>query len=343
MSRQDESSKKRKLGTPPGRSIFNKRKRPTPTLKADGFEIELADFSMFYKVFGPPLDAANADVETFIFIHGAPGLVDHRMYEDFWSQFVTENRRLILINQRGSGLSSGADNLAKCNIQQHARDLNSFCETLDIKKPIIGGLSQGGYVAIATAEQFPDLPAGLVITNTEAKRDTDIRQAATLRVAKEYFGKSEAEARELSQLVEASDADWCGVDYTPLLKLYSKNHYRPEELARCVKHDEVWRQFMSEEFPTFNLTPGLNKITCPVVYLVGEHDCVHPLASAEQTRAGMVNATVQFEVLPTADPIYRDEPELSRQRVEEGLDWIKAQQPTDTSESAAGGGATCSF
>src|SRR5690606_8626801 len=53
----------------------------------------------------------------------------------------------------------------------HARDVKELLEHLGIERAVIGGISMGGYVALAFAELFPEAVQGLLLCNTRAVAD----------------------------------------------------------------------------------------------------------------------------------------------------------------------------
>jgi len=272
---------------------------------------------IYYEFHGEKYDATEPNkVATFIFMHGGPGLVDSRLY-GFWKRFASENMRIMFIDQRGSGRSSDSS-IDKLNIHQHAKDIYQLCRLLGISKPIVGGVSQGGYVALAYACDYPDDISALILCNTEAKRDANARAKAHEFSIVNYFGKSPAEAKEIARKLRDCDANWDAETYKQFLPYYAKNSYGPEEINACIQHPETWQQFMKVEFATFDLTPLLKKITCPVLHLAGEYDCVHPPASAKETveKIQVNNKKVKLCIIPdAADPVYRDQEQFTEQAV----------------------------
>ncbi len=66
---------------------------------------------------------------------------------------------------------------------------------------------------------------------------------------------------------------------------------------------------MLTEHAIFDFTPQLDKIHCKILYLVGEEDPVHPVASAVET-ANYLKSNCQLTVIKnTGDPVYRDKPD----------------------------------
>lgn len=118
---------------------------------------------------------------TLIFLHGGAGMADHTIYIPFWSQ-LSDQVNVVFIDQRGCGKSEKGDS-RKWNLTQHGKNVYLFCKDLVIKKPVVAGVSWGGYVALSYAIQDPKHPMALVLCNTEAKVSPKARYDAFLRVA----------------------------------------------------------------------------------------------------------------------------------------------------------------
>jgi pimeloyl-ACP methyl ester carboxylesterase len=140
----------------------------------------------------------------------------------------------------------------------------------------------------------------------------------------EYFGKTPTEAKTISEKLRICEADWKnhwrGENYNLFINLYSKNAYRPDEIAHCQQHPLTCQKFMTQEFSTFDLTADLHKITCPVLYLAGQYDWVHPPICSEHTATLMTHAAVELHVVEnTGDPVYRDQPQIAQQLISKFL------------------------
>lgn len=282
--------------------------------------LENEKLNLYYEVFGPTL--SEPDVKTMVFIHGGPGIVDGRLYYDFWSQFASENLRVVFFEQRGSGRSDDPESPETLNISQHAKDVHAFCEALHIEKPIIAGVSQGGYVALSYAAQFPHDLCGLVITNTEAKRDTEARCKAYKTNAVTYFGASAEAGEKAAAAIKELDTHWSTtLSVEPIFPFFTKN----TEAFVGEYHPVTCERYMKNEWGSFDLRPDLSKIICPVLYLAGRYDCVHPLSSALETMELLPHA--EFHILEAAAPVYADKKEESLALV---TDFVKkiACEPT---------------
>jgi len=80
--------------------------------------------------------------------------------------------RVIAPDLRGFGQSSETTGDA-ISMDQYAADLKSLLDSLNIKQAVIGGISMGGYIALAFYAQYADRVKGLLLANTRATPDTE--------------------------------------------------------------------------------------------------------------------------------------------------------------------------
>jgi len=84
---------------------------------------------------------------------------------------LKEKCRVITPNLRGFGGTSGFAGTP--SVQQMAEDVKSLLEALRIHEPVVlGGLSMGGYVALAFARSHVARLRGLILADTRAEADT---------------------------------------------------------------------------------------------------------------------------------------------------------------------------
>ncbi len=89
--------------------------------------------------------------------------------------------RVITPDLRGFGGSVLGDD--EPSIDAMADDVARACRALGVRRAVIGGLSMGGYVAMALCRRHPDLVLGLVLAATRAAADTEQVRANRLRQA----------------------------------------------------------------------------------------------------------------------------------------------------------------
>jgi len=107
---------------------------------------------------GPPL----------VLIHGYP------FNRSLWNEQVealSGKYRVVAPDLRGFGESDSSPGPVTMN--RMAQDVAQLMDQLDIPRAVIGGLSMGGYVALAFCKQFPDRVTAVVLADTRAQADTE--------------------------------------------------------------------------------------------------------------------------------------------------------------------------
>ena len=90
--------------------------------------------------------------------------------------------RVITPDQRGFGGSPlGAE---EPSLDRVADDVAALLDAREIDRAVVGGLSMGGYAAMAFARRHPDRLAGLILANTKASADTPDAAATRERIAR---------------------------------------------------------------------------------------------------------------------------------------------------------------
>lgn len=105
---------------------------------------------------------------------------DHTVWDEV--RFRLPDKRLILPDMRGHGASGVPD--GPYTMGGLIKDVESICETLDVRDAVVIGLSIGGMIAQGLAVKRLDLVRGLVLCCTAAKLgqpDTWHNRAATAR------------------------------------------------------------------------------------------------------------------------------------------------------------------
>ena len=78
--------------------------------------------------------------------------------------------RVITPDLRGFGGSTLGDD--EPSVDAMADDVARMCRRLGVRRAVVGGLSMGGYVAMALCRRHPDLVLGVVLAATRAAADT---------------------------------------------------------------------------------------------------------------------------------------------------------------------------
>jgi pimeloyl-ACP methyl ester carboxylesterase len=245
--------------------------------------------------------------EVLILLHGGPGLADHTVYVPFWSK-LSGIIQVVFIDMRGHGRSDGHYTPESWTLKQWGQDVYDFCNALNIEKPIVAGVSFGGWVALSYATQYPEHARALMLCHTEAKVDIETRKRAYSKKAA-LLGQSGPEISDIVQRMY----DWESGAITRELylkyciPLYSKQPYIASGTSDCIRNTNVWDSFGKKQYD-FDFLPELHNIEIPALVLTGEQDPEHPPEFAEAMASKLPHA--QLVVVEDAGaPAYRDKEE----------------------------------
>ena len=209
-----------------------------------------------------------------ILLHGGPGL-DHHEFADYLDP-LTDEHRLLLVDQRAQGRSERADP-ATWTLRQMAADVVSLARALELPSYAVLGHSFGAFVALQWAVEFPDEPGPAIISSgLPSSRYLD-RVAERL----ETF-----EPVELRERVAASWAREQSVetpeDVAALLHDQMPFHFwdpldpRIEEFERrsagAVYSPEVLQHFAQAGYGDIDVEDRLPGVRRHVLVLAGRHD-----------------------------------------------------------------------
>jgi proline iminopeptidase len=117
-------------------------------------------------------EAGNPDGIPVVFLHGGPGggiSPNHRRL------FNPKAYRIILFDQRGSGLSKPHASLKENTTWDLVSDLEELRKHLNIEKWLVFGGSWGSTLALAYAETHPESVSGLILRGIFLCRPEEIR------------------------------------------------------------------------------------------------------------------------------------------------------------------------
>jgi 3-oxoadipate enol-lactonase len=112
----------------------------------------------------------NGDSKSLpvLFVHGFP--FDHNMWhkqiEDLSTQYYC-----ISYDIRGLGESPAGD--GQYTMESFVDDLSLIIYELKLNKPVLCGLSMGGYIALRAVEKMEEKFRGLILCDTKPEADTD--------------------------------------------------------------------------------------------------------------------------------------------------------------------------
>lgn len=118
-----------------------------------------------------------------VFIHGA--FADARIWEPQWAYFAS-HWRLLRYDLRGHG-RTGPSHLSQYSMATFADDLAVLLDALDIRAPILCGLSWGGSIAQAYAIRYPGQLKGLLLASSAVAIDLTLLDKILCNVTFPYW------------------------------------------------------------------------------------------------------------------------------------------------------------
>ena len=210
-----------------------------------------------------------------VFIHGFP------FSRATWTgqlQALPPTVYAVTYDLRGMGQSEAAG--GEVSMDSYADDLEGLLELLHIQRPIVCGLSMGGYVALHAAARNPGLVRGLALCDTRSGADSEEAQAGRTSAAKQVreSGMESLVEAQLPNLMTpqsfASDADWVQA-------------LRSIMLSTAREGAAAALEAMRDRSDT---TPALARFDFPVQLIFGEHDKVTPPSEGQSMAAALPDA-----------------------------------------------------
>ncbi len=130
----------------------------------------------------------NSKLRSILFVHGFP--FDHNMWKEQIKEFISDYY-CITYDIRGLGESSSGD--GQYSIETFIEDISFIIKELDLKKPILCGLSMGGYIAFRAIEKMEDKFGGIILCDTKPEADNNeakLKRAEGIRKINEEGLKS---------------------------------------------------------------------------------------------------------------------------------------------------------
>ena len=212
------------------------------------------------------VERGTPDAVPVVFIHGFP--FSHAMWED-QLETVGIRYRAIAYDVRGHGQSDVGD--GQYTIEGHVDDLVALMDALHLERPVLVGLSMGGYIALRALEREQSRFRAAVLCDTRSEADTNeaklrrsaavgsVKRTGSAPFAREFVkGIFAASAPSTSPAAVAAIRDV--IAQTPPLSIAGT------QLALAARTDT---------------TEALASFRLPVLILVGEHDQTTPVAAAE--------------------------------------------------------------
>jgi pimeloyl-ACP methyl ester carboxylesterase len=201
---------------------------------------------------------------------------------------VGDDVRLITPDLPGFGQSPAS--AGEPSLDAYVDEVAALLDAIRVKKAVVGGLSMGGYVALAFARRHPGRLLGMILADTKASADAPAAADNRRRIASVL-----TQERSPRVLVEESLPNLLGA---------TTKTARAEVVARVRSDVELvnpdaaaWAQLaMAARVDTFDVLRGL---AAPVSVIVGDEDVITPPSDANAMVAATDGRAV-LTVIPRA-------------------------------------------
>jgi pimeloyl-ACP methyl ester carboxylesterase len=185
-----------------------------------------------------------------VLIHG--GLVSSAMWQPLLPDLV-DGFRVITPDSRGHGRSTNPS--AKLSYAQIADDVAELIAALGLVRPVVGGYSDGGQVALELGARHPDAAGALIV----GAAYPDFATTGLRELSKEFLGADDAGTPDLAK-VEAHLGD-----------------FADRVKAWHAGGDEQWRALVQQTAPMWLDYQGLDadvvrSIQAPALVFAGDRD-----------------------------------------------------------------------
>jgi pimeloyl-ACP methyl ester carboxylesterase len=211
-----------------------------------------------------------------VLLHAFP--LTSRMWEP-QIEGLADQFRIIAPDLRGFGETSGFS--GPPSVGQMADDVNLLLDAMGITEPVVlGGLSMGGYVALAFARSYPQRLRGLLLAVTRAEPDTNEGKAGRDKMIAFTRQHTAADVIDsmLSKMLSATASG-----QTPQVAQTIRQLAAVQSTSAIVGALEALRDRPDAR-------PGLATISVPTLVIVGEDDVLTPPEMSETLAAGIRSA-----------------------------------------------------
>jgi pimeloyl-ACP methyl ester carboxylesterase len=198
---------------------------------------------------------------TILFVHAFPH--DHRM----WNKQVNALSRefcVITYDVRGFGESSIEN--GQFTMEMYVDDLINIVDEIGGGKPILAGLSMGGYISLRVLEKASEKFSGAVLMDTRSEADDNAGKLKRANAIKEISENGIIDFA--TEFVKGCVSDETLNGGTPAFN-------QALEIAKSQDPVGVKGALLAMVSRT-DTTDGLTELNIPVLVLVGEHDKLTP-------------------------------------------------------------------
>lgn len=212
--------------------------------------------------------------DAVVLLHAFP------LHSGMWTrQLATLETRHRVIAPDFRGMGKSGPPPQTLTMQLAAEDLRALLVHLRVERAAVVGLSMGGYIAFELFRQAPGLFRGLALCDTKAAAD-----GQEARAGREKF----------AELALEKGLGWVADEMLPKILRPSPDPAILKEVRHLVAGATpagvaACQRGMAQRPDS---TPTLAALSCPTLFVVGEHDAGTPPAEAERMSAAVKGSRV---------------------------------------------------
>ena len=231
----------------------------------------------------------NAKNKTILFIHGFP--YDHKMWDKQVSEFQS-SYHCVTYDVRGLGDSAAGD--GQFTMESFVDDVEEIINELNLDRPVLCGLSMGGYIALRAIERMSEWTpsgeekfSGLILCDTKSEADNDDGKL------KRAIGIKKINQAGVRAFVSDFVPNCFSESSINNLKEYK------ETLGRSLNSSPAGvKGCLLAMVSRTDTTPYLSKIKIPALVICGEYDKLTP-PEQMKSLADKIHGS-QFAIVPNS-------------------------------------------
>jgi 3-oxoadipate enol-lactonase len=216
---------------------------------------------------------SGGDGPAVVLSHGY--LMDHTMF-DPQRAALAPDYRVITWDQRGFG-DTGAP--GPFTYWDSARDVLALLDHLGVRRAVLGGMSQGGFLSLRAALLAPERVRALVLIDTQAGKEDPAVTEGYEQLEAVWLDQGPAPVQDVVASIILGPGQWD--DW--FVKWASLDRAQLRHAFRCLMDRD-------------DITGRLGEITCPALVLHGTSDAAIPMAKAQSLCDGLAGATTLVPV-----------------------------------------------
>lgn len=228
-----------------------------PVVTANGITINYTD--------------SGGDGPVVVLSHGF--LMDHTMFGRQVTA-LAPHYRVITWDQRGHG---GTRATGAFTYWDSAADVLALLDQLGVRRAVLGGMSQGGFLSLRAALTAPDRVEALVLIDSQAGQENPAVAPAYEQMHQAWLDNGPGPVQEAVASIILGPGRWDDW-YAKWNEQYAQ--WAPDDLGQL---EWGFRCLMDRD----DITGRLGGITCPALIVHGTADAAIPLERAETVRDGL--------------------------------------------------------